>query len=259
MGKKGPKHAETKSFAKTKSKTPYSGSIKKDGPEFNVQIQGPLIIFTFYSPKAQHQALARLETFYESESEATNYINLDEAKTKRLCPNYQAFNLPTIAVHDWLLAMLDSEITAPKSVGRRWRPFTNSSESCLLDHLGQVGCLEKPQLGEAPSYLISVSDKSSVPHEASHALYFLHSGYRKKAQQAWDGLSGKCRSIVQQDMMLRGYGSHVWVDEFQAYVSKNDSEFGKKTKDECMRAKKMLVAAQALAWQDLGLDVDDFS
>lgn len=233
--------------------------------DFAVQRHGPVIVFRYTSPSAQHHAFARVEAFYESKSDAQTYLSLQAASNRRLCANYQAFNLPTTALHSWLQAMWNAETGFQKSKEDRpehkgtqgwWHAFTNPHESSLLAHLSQAGWLRGAELGDpaAQSYLVSASDESSIPHEALHALYFLHAGYRDEVQRVWDRLSKKCQSIIQRDLALRGYGEHVWVDEFQAYVVEDVAEFGNRAKQECNEASLALRSAQKLAWSDLGLD-----
>lgn len=169
------------------------------------------------------------------------------------------------ALQSWLQAMWNAETGSQKSKEDRlehngtqgwWHAFTNPHESSLLAHLSQAGWLRGAELGDpaAQSYLVSVSDEGSMSHEVLHALYFLHAGYRDEVQRMWDGLTKKCRSIVQRDLTLKGYGEHVWVDEFQAYVVENVAEFGNRTKQECTEASLVLRSAQKSAWSELGMD-----
>lgn len=238
------------------------GQSDSNTVEFVTQRQGPLILLHFTTLEAQHQTLARVESFYESASHTRKYITLQDPMTKFLCRNYQAFNLPIIAMNEWLQAMQNSEKALSSGQGSKdpyslqgwWRSFTNTQESCLLDQLWQIGCLGVLKAGETPSYLISVTNKSATQHELLHALFFLHSGYRDKVNKLWEGLSKKCRLVISHDFLMRGYGEHVWVDEFQAYVSEAGGKFGKKTKQECIEAGVELRAAQILAWQELVLD-----
>lgn len=243
------------------SKTPSEESIGQDEskPDFLTQHHGPLILLKFTTPKAQHQALARMESFYESNNNARTYINLQEAATKSLCRNYEAFNLPVSAVREWLQAMRESENTLQETSGNNpqgwWRSYTTPQEACLLQHLSQVGCFKNSVTGEIPQYLISVTGASAIPHEVLHALYFLHPGYKEKSQQVWAGLSQKCQTVISKTFTLRGYGEHVWVDEFQAYVSEDDGEFGNKTRKECAEAQTHLIKAQATAWRELDMNI----
>lgn len=245
----------------TRSKKSQGESRGQDGskPDFLTQHQGPLILLKFATLKAQHQTLARMESFYESNKDARTYINLKEAATKGLCQNYQAFNLPVIAIWDWLQAMRASENTLQETSSNAphgwWHSFASPHEALLLEHLSQVGCFKSPATGKVPSYLISVTEASAIPHEALHALYFLHSGYKETAQQVWKGLSPKCQAVISHDFTLRGYGEHVWVDEFQAYVSEDDGEFGNKSRQECNEAKGVLIKAQGVAWKELDMHI----
>lgn len=186
---------------------------------FTGRRSGPLIVVQYTSSIIQHQALARMETFYESKTDSQTYLSLQAVEMKQLCRNYQAFNLPISTVHSWLHAMQNagrpSRDTKTASQGNPqgwWRSFTNSHESHLLDYLNQVGCFKSLDFSEAPIYLISVSESGSIHHEALHALFFLHSEYRSEVQRVWDEFSEKCQSTVQRDLTLRGYGKQVWVD-----------------------------------------------
>lgn len=161
--------------------------------DFHIKKHGPLVLLHYKSPLTQHQALARMETFYESKSEANTYISLQDPKTKFICRNYQAFNMPVSVIQEWLWAMQSSEKAFssmkgdgnPCSISGWWRSFTNSQESLLLNGLWSLGLLKAPKGHDASSYLISVTDKSAIHHELLHALFFLHSGYRDKVQGVW--------------------------------------------------------------------------
>lgn len=235
--------------------------------DFQVQRHGPLILLHFTAPKIQHQAMARMEAFYESKSEAEKYISLQDPKTQLLCRNYQAFNLPLCAIREWLHAMQTSEGISssrqgnanPFCTARWWCPFTNSQECQLLTQLCRLGLFNAPKGWDASRYLISITNKSAIHHELLHALFFLHPGYREKAQGLWEGLSNRCRIVVTNDLLMRGYGEQVWVDEFQAYVSENAGEFGKKVRAECNEAGMVLRDAQAQAWKELNLDIARFT
>lgn len=235
--------------------------------DFHAQRHGPLIFLHFKTSQTQHHALARMEAFYESSSGAKTYISLQDPKTKLLCRNYEAFNMPILAIQEWLKAMQISEKVFNTttqgndnscSIPGWWDPFTNPQESLLLDHLWSLGLLKTPKGHAASTYLISVTDKSAIRHELLHALFFLHSGYREKVQKVWEGLSSKCRLVVSNDLLMRNYGEQVWVDEFQAYVSENAGEFGKKLKTECEEAGMVFREAQDEAWKELHLNVSNF-
>lgn len=254
-------------FHPTNSVKQKKGQNNSVAVDFRLRRQGPLVLLHFKTPLTQHEALARMEAFYESKSEAKTYISLQDPKTKFLCRNYQAFNLPVCAIQEWLQAMQSSEKVFSSSQGNEnlcsisgwWRPFTNSEESVILNQLWSLGLLKAPKGHEPSSYLISVTDKSAIHHELLHALFFLHSGYRDKAQEVWERLSSKCRMVVSNDLLMRDYGEHVWVDEFQAYVNENAGEFGKKVRAECEEAAKVLREAQTQAWKELNLDVAHFN
>ncbi|KAJ4387078.1 enhancer of mRNA decapping [Gnomoniopsis smithogilvyi] len=231
--------------------------------DFEMREYGPLILVHFSSPKAQHQALARVETFYESGSDASNYISLQNPKTKLMCRNYEAFNMPILAIKEWLQAMKISEKALsrsqhnadPYSFPGWWRSFTNLQESNLLDQLWRCGCLKALKDGENPVYLISFINKSAVHHDLLHALYFLHPGYQDMVRKQWLALSKPCRLVITHELLMRGYGEHVWIDEFQAYVSEDQGCFGKKVTEECHQVRLELRAAQSLAWEELDLNV----
>lgn len=235
--------------------------------EFHVQRHGPLLLLHFNSALTQHQALARMEAFYESKSEGKTYISLQDPKTNLLCRNYEAFNMPVSAIQEWLQAMRSSEMVfsstqgndSPRSIPGWWCPFTNSQESFLLNELWSLGLLKAPKGHDASSYLISVTDKSAIHHELLHALFSLHSGYRSKVQGVWEGLSSECRMVIYNDLLMRDYGEQVWVDEFQAYVSENAGEFGKKVRTECEEAAMVLRESQAQAWTELNLNIAQFT
>lgn len=234
---------------------------------FQVQKHGPLILLHFTNPKTQHQALARMEAFYESKSEAKNYISLHDPKTEHLCRNYEAFNMPVCAIQEWLQAMKIAEHVSSStqdtakqfSTSGWWRPFTSSQESLLLTQLWTLGLFNMPKGCVASSYLISVTNKSAIHHELLHALFFFHPGYRDKVEGIWRGLSRKCRMRVSNDLSMRDYGEQVWVDEFQAYVSENAGEFGGKVSAECNGAGIVLREAQAQAWEELNVNISQFT
>lgn len=247
--------------------------------DFTIIRRGPILILRFNSATAQHQALARMESYYESSTEAKKYLTLQDAQLKRLCPNYEAFNLPLSAVHDWLQAMREAEgvynsqpqhkqqdtgtdetakSTSPQQHCCWWTAFTNNNETQLLQRLHRADCLDTSPYAKddsTPSYIISTTSNSAIPHELRHALYHLHAGYRATVQKEWDAtLSNKTRAVIQRDLVLRGYGPRVWIDEFQAYVSEDAGEFGNKTRNECREVKGVLLAAQRNAWVELGMD-----
>lgn len=61
--------------------------------------------------------------------------------------------------------------------------------------------------------------------------------------------------VISNDLLMRDYEDRVWVDEFQAYVTENSGEFGKKVRTECEEAAIVLREAQTQAWKDLNLDI----
>lgn len=86
-------------------------------------------------------------------------------------------------------------------------------------------------------------------------IFCTRDNYRHKVQQLWMGLSKKRRLVVSHNLLMRGYGEHVWVDEFQAYVSEDGGEFGNKTKQECDEAGVELRAAKSSTWEEMDLNV----
>lgn len=293
------KTRQTQPTRRTDSRAKYHDSEPSIITEIcSLRVHGPLAIFTFPCRKTQHDAFARLAAFYESSGNAGRYISLEEAERMRLCQNYEAYNVPTSVVREWLGVMRAAAVevgkatwnsdkktttnttttahqcTQKRGVDSReewWVTLTNKAETQLLAYLNQLGCLNSTELRSQlpnraiascktvlPTYIIAITSARALPHEALHALYFLHKDYRECAQKAWNGLSKRCQAIIQQDMKQRGYAPHIWVDEFQAYVSEDEEIFGKRAREECSPAKRLLLSAQKVAWHDLKLDVDQF-
>lgn len=239
----------------------------------------PLLLTLLFRDKAsQHYALARIEAFYESSAvEGNQYLTIDQAKSQKLCPNYEAFNFPISAVNEWLLQMKkchfnDSIFAVPPQdemsstdetiVEQWWQVHCNEEEVELLRFLDSMGCLEDPTVNSdstskptnAPQYLItSLTSQatSSLPHERLHFLYFASKEYRDYVENMYASLSNKTRKIIEIDLGMRGYAKHVWQDEFQAYVSLNAAEFGNSTKQECTSLKQELQEKQSLIWKQV--------
>lgn len=261
----------------------------EEEPSFTSTSNGPLLTLLFRSARAQHDALARVESYYESEASSSGggdkkrYLTLEEARQAKLCRNYEAFNLPVDVVRTWLAEMrtverqqqLTSDIDADD--GQWWRHFCNPAESALLSHLASLGCLqddgeeEKKEGGgggggggggegqrQAPTYLISAlasQATASLAHESLHALYFLHPTYRNEVGRLYDEeIPRKMQSIIEHDLSMRGYDRRVWLDEFQAYVSNDAGEFGAKPKEACAEVRSRLRQIQRLCWPEAGLE-----
>ena len=237
----------------------------------------PLLLTLLFRDKAsQHSALARIEAFYESNTvEGNQYLTIDQAKSQKLCPNYEAFNFPISAVNEWLLQMKkckDSMFAFPPQDEKEsideiiaeqwWKVHCNEEEVKLLSYLDTMGCLEDlttnsdftSKSSNAPQYLISSlasQATSSLPHERLHFLYFASKEYRDFVENMYKSLSNKTRKIIEIDLGMRGYAKHVWQDEFQAYVSLNAAEFGNSTKQECTSLKQDLQEKQLLIWKQV--------
>ncbi len=195
-----------------------------------------------------------MEAFYEGEQTA-RYLNLEEARTQRLCSNYQAFNLPVSAVLCWLEAMREASTGEAEPY---WAVETNDWERALLWHLQREGVaipgVPPAEDVTAPAYVVSTcsSEESSLAHERQHALYHLHPGYAHACRQLFP-VTGKmlaavgrqeepisteesvgwpssqpippqhspaiAQAIAYELGKLRGYHPRVWTDEWQAYLS----------------------------------------
>ncbi|UZJ56948.1 hypothetical protein CBS101457_006268 [Exobasidium rhododendri] len=236
----------------------------------------PLLLTLLFETKiAQHAALSRIEAFYESTRDEQKYLTLEQAKRSRLCQNYEAFNFPIAVVVKWLSKLQQSHCPDGKPEANTldtdgtlsgpdlekfhwWEPYCNQEERRLLDHLAKLGVLAESNDSErgaiaAPVYLISAlaSQVSSLRHERLHFLYFVSADYREKVQREYETLSAKSLRIIQRDLVLRKYAPHVWVDEFQAYVSEDAGEFGSSIRLECQVIGRALQRYQAKLWNDL--------
>lgn len=276
----------------TKSKIVSDEPIFKRAPQITDQDghfadSALLLTLLFRDKVSQHSALARIEAFYESSTieeqsnDLNRFITIDQAKSQKLCPNYEAFNCPISAINEWLGQMLkctDLAVSAPenskeKNLGESiadqtkhtekwWQAHCNEEEVELLKFLDSLGCLEDPSAGtdpiekieNAPQYLITSlasQASSSLPHERLHFLYFASKDYREYVGEMYKSLSNKTRKIIETDLGMRGYAKHVWQDEFQAYVSLNAAEFGNPTKQECASLKQELQQKQLLIWKQV--------
>ncbi|PWN34832.1 uncharacterized protein FA14DRAFT_160269 [Meira miltonrushii] len=275
--------------APTKTKIVSEEAIFKRAPHTSNQgssADSPLLLTLLFRDKAsQHSALARIESFYESSAvegqsnDANRFLTIDQAKSQKLCPNYEAFNCPISAVNQWLGQMfkcpdlviatpqkeeessIDDSTDQPKHTEKWWQTHCNEEEVELLSFLDFLGCLEDPanpidKTTNGPQYLItSLASQaaSSLPHERLHFLYFASKEYREYVESLYGSLSNKTRKIIETDLGMRGYAKHVWQDEFQAYVSLNAAEFGNPTKQECTPIKEELQQKQKqlLIWKHI--------
>ncbi|PWN88190.1 hypothetical protein FA10DRAFT_243569 [Acaromyces ingoldii] len=252
----------------------------EEEPSFTSTSNGPLLTLLFRSARAQHEALARVESYYESAVSSTEggdkkrYLTLEEARQAKLCRNYEAFNLPVDVVRTWLAEMRTVERQQQQQQQQQqhssdieaddrewWRHFCNPAESALLSHLASLGCLQddgEEEKKEAPTYLISAlasQATASLAHESLHALYFLHPTYRNEVGRLYDEeIPRKMQSIIEHDLSMRGYDRRVWLDEFQAYVSNDAGEFGAKPKEACAEVRSRLREIQRLCWHEAGLE-----
>ena len=64
----------------------------------------------------------------------------------------------------------------------------------------------------------------------------------------------KIMKVIEYDLVMRKYDTAVFEDEFQAYVSENVNEFGKKCASECIRAAERLKIAQRECWARLNAE-----
>lgn len=239
------------------------------GASFWAHAHGPLVTLVFGSPAAQHAALARVESFYESVNHAGTYLTWDEARRARLCQGYEAYNLPLTSVREWLGAMRaavgkeeatdDSEEEVPW-----WHAHCSPEEQDLLAYLAEQGVLA-PKAGAA--YLISALAKradEALDHERLHALYYLSPSYRALLDELWTSMPRAIVSAIQYDLQMRGYKEDVWRDELGAYLGvrgphtrRNDpcQEFGNKSAAICAELRRTLLERIPTCWQaDVGIE-----
>ncbi|CEH17188.1 hypothetical protein CBOM_03251 [Ceraceosorus bombacis] len=256
------------------SLSPLSSSPLQTGNElFALRGHGtPLLTLVFQDASHQRAALARMEAFYEGAGAPKGvYLDLEEASNARLCRNYQAFNLPLDSVRQWLAAMrrhhgeCEAQHADPSETSEGassstsemswWESHCNPTECAVLRQLHSLEALAE-QSNSPFRYLVSVLQQfaaSSLTHEQNHALFHLVPSFASAAQRAWDDLPRKAKSIIQHDLQLRGYAESVWVDEFQAYVAEDPSEFGNVAAEACAEARDRLQQERKQGWQALGL------
>jgi hypothetical protein len=59
-------------------------------------------------------------------------------------------------------------------------------------------------------------------------------------------LSPACKKVVEQELTMRHYQPHVFIDEFQAYLVETPCEFGKKWSNELSPCHALLKKALPL-------------
>lgn len=227
----------------------------------------PLLTLLFETKTSQHAALSRIEAFYESTSDTKKYLSLDEGQKQRICQHYEAFNFPIKIVNEWLLCMkrahppsarVEEEDSGEQVDTAWWKSHCNDQEKHLLDLLVQLGAIDldeedDEEVGDAtcPVYLISTlsSKQPFLRHERLHFLYYISPEYRIKVQDEYRNLSVKTRKIIETDLSMRKYSSHVWIDEFQAYISESAFEFGKSIQEECQAIQATLLELQRQYWR----------
>lgn len=236
----------------------------------------PLLLTLLFDTKAgQHAALARIEGFYESTQDAQLYLTLEQARERRQCQHYEAFNFPLTTVRKWLGCMAEAHGmegqhaqegdpggSAEDGSGVKWwKAYCNEQEAQLLDHLDNLGALTQfdsdvNNTSHAPEYLISVLSSqraAALRHEQLHFLYHISPSYRAQVQDEHRSLSAKARKIIERDLTMRKYSAHVWVDEFQAYISQDAGEFGSSIRDECQAISQSLRRYQQPLIRQFGL------
>lgn len=230
------------------------------GAPFEHDLSAPILTLTFNDLPIQARALARLATFYESDTHASAYVPLTESA--KLCKYYEGYNFPLRIVPAWLDCMAEAVPALDRSAERWWEPECNAEENALLALLQERELLDaavaapadaEVAASEAGYYLISHTRKlkGTLPHEKLHALYYLSSSYRDAVSTVWADLPRNIRPVVEYDLKMRGYVERIWADEFQAYASLNSAEFGKKCKPACEMARRALVEAQKKAWREM--------
>lgn len=242
----------------------------KKEPVFGHIVDPPVLMLLFPTAALQHAALARIEAFYESDSNAKRYLSLQEAADERICRNYQGFNFPLRqGVHEWLDAMFEATNSNADSA-KWWTPHCSAEENELLDVLISLGAIS-PYEGASSrndgesgsvSYVISCIASqaySTLPHELLHALYFLSPPYRAFVKSQWDSLSAANKKVIETDLGLRKYSSSVFQDEFQAYLGEGlgtEKEFGNKPALECKEIAQQLRKQATKEWKKLGLNLE---
>ncbi|GAC96192.1 predicted enhancer of mRNA [Pseudozyma hubeiensis SY62] len=242
----------------------------KEEPLFGHIVDPPVLTLLFPTAAIQHSALARMEAFYESDSNAKQYLSLQEAADERICRNYQGFNFPLRqGVHEWLDAMFEAT-NSDEELSKWWIPHCSAEENQLLEVLVTLGAIS-PYEGASSrndaesgsiSYIISCvasQAHSTLPHELLHALYFLSAPYRSFVTRQWDSLSAASKKVIETDLGLRKYSPSVFQDEFQAYLAEGlgtEKEFGNKPAAECQDIAVQLREHVAKEWKKLGMDLE---
>ncbi|WFD25561.1 enhancer of mRNA decapping [Malassezia nana] len=236
---------------------------------FWAHAHGPLVTLVFGSSAAQHAALARVESFYESATHAGTYLSWDEARRARLCQGYEAYNLPMDSVREWLTAMRAAIGTEedPETDVPWWKAHCSPEEQALLAYLSEQGALTPEGGTGAHSYLISALVKradEALEHERLHALYYLSPSYRALLNELWASLPKAIASAIQFDLQMRGYREDVWRDELGAYLGvrgphtrRKDpcQEFGNKSASACAEVRRTLLERIPTCWkEDVGLE-----
>ncbi|WFD18019.1 enhancer of mRNA decapping [Malassezia caprae] len=239
------------------------------GASFWAHTHGPLVTLVFGSSAAQHAALARVESFYESVNHAGTYLTWDEARRARLCQGYEAYNLPIASVREWLGAMRaavgEEAATEDSDEGKPWwHAHCSPEEQDLLAYLTEQGGLASES---GASYLISALAKradEALDHERLHALYYLSPSYRALLDELWTSMPRVIASAIQYDLQMRGYKESVWRDELGAYLGvrgphtrRNDpcQEFGNKSAATCAELRRTLLERIPTCWRaDVGME-----
>ncbi|KAJ9478151.1 putative enhancer of mRNA [Pseudozyma hubeiensis] len=242
----------------------------KEEPLFGYIVDPPVLTLLFPTAAIQHAALARMEAFYESDSNARRYLSLREAADERICRNYQGFNFPLRqGVRDWLDAMFEAT-NSDDDLSKWWIPHCSAEENQLLDVLVSLGAISSYEGASSRndaengsiSYIISCvasQAHSTLPHELLHALYFLSAPYRSFVTRQWDSLSAASKKVIETDLGLRKYSPSVFQDEFQAYLAEGlgtEKEFGNKPAAECKEIAVQLREQVHKEWKTLGMDLE---
>lgn len=265
-----------------------STNIEKDGsaaasqqtaqqePVFGHIVSSPVLTLLFPTAALQHAALARMEAFYESDSNGKRYLSLEQAADERICRNYQGFNFPLRqGVQEWLDAMYEAVNASDEEDSPKWwGKHCNAEEVQLLDVLVTLGAIspfegassrniddeQEDRRSGRVTYVISCvasQAHSTLPHELLHALYFLSPSYRKFVAQQYASVSSANKKVIETDLGMRKYSPSVFEDEFQAYLAEGlgtEKEFGNKPAAECKDIADALRAQVAKEWSKLGLD-----
>jgi hypothetical protein len=254
---------------------PYDeeAAVKRSAGEVSTtHTASPLLMTLLFDEKAvQHAAMSRIEAFYEANKESERqYLTLEQAKERRICLNYEAFNCPITCVVQWLNAMktyhesVDGCLSASQLDDQPfWAPYVNECEAFLLQHLIDRQCVAFDEeiaglfvlpSASSPRYMVTALTSqahASLAHEQLHFLHFVSPDYREQVRISYETLTSKTRKIIETDLALRKYAEHVWSDEFQAYISEDAGEFGAKTLAECAPIRTRLRSLQHRLWREL--------